>query len=300
MGLAAAFRHYLPEVADVVQTGAVRVAATDEKTDFYTIPLTQGSLRPGTVYADPYGHVLILVKRVPEANGGPGVFLAVDAEPDGTVTRKRFWQGNFLFAHEPSLGTSGFKHFRPIAREKNGALRRLTNAEIAKDPQYGDFSLEESQMSARDFYDRMDDVMSPEPVDPARAMENAIANLDEQVKTRVTSIENGRKYLEKARGEIAMPSGPSIFETTGAWEDYSTPARDFRLLIAIDVVRGFPDHVARRAEHYAMPAGKSAAEVKSELESPTRLGACDTQVFIHPQRRLAMDTFAQRRDRSRG
>jgi hypothetical protein len=267
LGLAAAFRHYLPDVADVVQTGAVRVAATDEKTDFYTIPLTQSAVRPGTVYADPYGHVLILVKRVPEANGAPGVFLAVDAEPDGTVTRKRFWQGNFLFVHEPKLGTAGFKHFRPIEREKNGTLRRLTNAEIAKDPQYGDLSLDEAQMSARDFYDHMDDVMSPEPVDPARAMANAIANLDEQVKTRVTSVENGRKYLEKARGEIAMPSGPSIFETTGAWEDYSTPARDFRLLIAIDVVRGFADHVARRAEHYAMPAGKSAAEVKSDLES---------------------------------
>lgn len=267
LGLAAAFRHYLPDVADVVQTGAVRVSATDEKTDFYTIPLTQSALRPGTVYADPYGHVLMLVKRVPEASGAPGVFLAVDAEPDGTVTRKRFWQGNFLFVHEPKLGTAGFKHFRPIVRGKNGALRRLTSAEIAKDPQYGDFSLEEAQMSAQDFYDRMDDVMSPQPVDPTRAMANAIANLDEQVKTRVTSIENGRKYLEKARGEIAMPSGPSIFETTGAWEDYSTPARDFRLLIAIDVVRGFPDHVARRARHYAMPAGKSAADVKTDLES---------------------------------
>ena len=267
MGLAAAFRHYLPDVADVVQTGAVRVSATDEKTDFYTIPLAQSTLRPGTVYADPYGHVLMLVKRVPEANGAPGVFLAVDAEPDGTVTRKRFWQGNFLFAHEPKLGTSGFKHFRPIERGKNGALRRLTNAEIAKDPQYGDFSLDESQMTPGDFYDRMDDVMSPEPVDPERAMENAIANLDEQVKTRVISVENGRKYLEKARGEIGMPSGPSIFETTGAWEDYSTPARDFRLLIAIDVVRGFPDHVARRAERYAMPAGRSPADVKAELQA---------------------------------
>ena len=64
-----------------------------------------------------------------------------------------------------------------------------------------------------------------------------------------------------------MPSGPSIFETTGAWEDYSTPARDFRLLIAIDVVRGFPEHVARRADRYAMPAGKSAADVKAELDS---------------------------------
>jgi hypothetical protein len=121
-------------------------------------------------------------------------------------------------------------------------------------------------MSAEDFYDRMDDVMSPEPLDPVKAMTDAIASLDEQVKTRVTSIENGRKYQEKQPGEVAMPNGPSIFETTGAWEDYSTPARDFRLLIAIDVVRGFPDRVLRRAARYAMPAGKSAADVKSELQ----------------------------------
>ena len=265
LALASAFARYLPDVADVVQTGAVRVSATDDKTDFYTIPLTQATLRPGTVYADPYGHVLMLVQRVPEANGAPGVFLAVDAEPDGTVTRKRFWRGNFLFVHDPALGSPGFKRFRPIVREKNGALRRLTNAEIAKDPQYGDFSLEQSQFSVQDFYDRMDDVMSPEPLDPARAMEDAITDLEEQVKTRVTSVENGRKYQNSAPGEIDMPSGPSIFETTGAWEDYSTPARDFRLLIAIDVVRGFPDHVARRGERYAIPNGKSVADVKAEL-----------------------------------
>ena len=111
----------------------------------------------------------------------PGVFLAVDAEPDGTVTRKRFWRGNFLFVHEPSLGTPGFKRFRPIVRDKNGALRRLTNAEIAKNPAYGDFSLEQAKLSAEDFYDRMDDVISPEPLDPARAMADAITSLAEQV-----------------------------------------------------------------------------------------------------------------------
>jgi hypothetical protein len=265
LGLASSFARYLPDVADVVQTGAVRVSATDDKTDFYTIPLTQATLRPGTVYADPYGHVLMLVQRVPEANGAPGVFLAVDAEPDGTVTRKRFWRGNFLFVHDPALGSPGFKRFRPIVREKSGALRRLTNAEIAKDPQYGDFSLEQSQLSVQDFYDRMDDVMSPEPLDPARAMEDAVTDLEEQVKTRVTSVENGRTYQNNVPSEIDMPSGPSIFETTGAWEDYSTPARDFRLLIAIDVVRGFPDHVARRGERYAIPNGKSVADVKAEL-----------------------------------
>ncbi len=261
------FGEYLRDVGDVVHTGAVRVAGSDDNTDFYTVALTPRSLRPGTVYADPYGHVLMLVHLVTEQNGMPGVFLAVDAEPDGSITRKRFWRGNFLFVHDPALGSPGFKHFRPVVRDsKGGPLRRLTNAEIAKNPDYGDFSPEQSQMNAEDFYDRMDDVMSPEPLDPVKAMTDAIASLNEQVKTRVTSVENGRKYQEKQAGEVAMPNGPSIFETTGAWEDFSTPARDFRLLVAIDVVRGFPDRVVRRAARYAMPNGKSVEDVKSELQ----------------------------------
>jgi hypothetical protein len=259
------FSEYLKDVGDVVHTGAVRVSAGDDNTDFYTVALTQESLRPGTIYADPYGHVLMLVHRVPEVDGKPGVFLAVDAEPDGSITRKRFWRGNFLFVHDPALGSPGFKHFRPIVRQ-NGSLRRLTNAEIASNAQYGDFSPDQAKINAEEFYDRMDDVMSPEPVDPVKAMTDAIASLHEQVKTRVTSVENGRKYQEKQPAEIGMPNGASIFETSGPWEDYSTPARDFRLLIAIDVVRGYPDRVVRRAAHYAMPNGKSVEQVKSELQ----------------------------------
>ena len=121
-------------------------------------------------------------------------------------------------------------------------------------------------MSQEDFYDRMDDVMSPDPLDPVKAMTDAIASLHEQVKVRVTSVENGRKYLEKTPGVASMPDGPSIFETTGAWEDFSTPARDFRLLIAIDVVRNFPERFARRADHFAIPAGKNVDEMKKELQ----------------------------------
>jgi hypothetical protein len=267
LGLPASFGAYLRAVADVVQSGAVRTSATDDNTDFYTVPLTQETLRPGTVYADPYGHVLMLVQRVPESGGAPGVFLAVDAEPDGTVTRKRFWRGNFLFVHEPALGSPGFKRFRPIVREGNGALRRLTNAEIAKNPQYGDFSLEQSKLDTEGFYDRMDEVMSPEPLDPLRAMKDAITSLEEQVHTRVIAVENGRKYQNSGHGEAEMPNGAAIFETTGAWEDFSTPARDFRLLIAVDVVRGFPDRVARRPERYAMGNGQNATEVKAQLQS---------------------------------
>jgi hypothetical protein len=113
----------------------------------------------------------------------------------------------------------------------------------------------------------MDDVMSPAPLDPLRAMKEAITSLEEQVKARVTSVENGRKFQNSGHGDASMPDGASIFETTGAWEDFATPARDLRLLIAIDVVRGFPDRVARRTERYAMPKGRSAADVKAELQS---------------------------------
>src|SRR5215831_12947282 len=267
LGLAAGFGEYLRSaVADGVHSGTGRTALNDDNTDYYPVPLKQETLRPGTVYVDPYGHVLVLAKRVAQSDDAAGLFLAVDAQPDGTVARKRFWRGNFLFAQDPALGGPGFKRFRPIVRDKNGALRRLTNAEIASNTEYGDFSLEQGKLGLEEFYDRMDDVMSPDPLDPLRALKEAITSLEEQVKVRVTSVENGRKFQASGRGNAEMPDGAAIFETTGAWEDFATPARDLRLLIAIDVVRTFPDRVARRPERYAMPKDKSVAEVKAELQ----------------------------------
>lgn len=267
LGLTAAFGQYLNSiVANSVHSGSGRTAFNDDKTDYYPVPLSEATLRPGTVYADPYGHLLVLVKRVAQSNDSAGVLLAVDGQPDGTVARKRFWRGNFLFAQDPALGGPGFKRFRPVVAVKKSGLRRLSNDEIAAAAGYGDFSLEQSKLSVEAFYDKMDDVMSPAPLDPARAMTEAITALEEQAKARVTSVENGRKYQAGGGAEAAMPNGAAIFETTGAWEDFATPSRDLRLLIAIDVVRGFPERVARRPERYAMPAGKSPADVKSELD----------------------------------
>ena len=267
-GLVPGFGYYLrTTIANGVHSGNGRTAADDHATDYYPVPLSHEALRPGTIYADPYGHVLVLVKRVPQSGDGAGVFLAVDGQPDGTVARKRFWRGNFLFAQDPALGDPGFKRFRPIVRERNGGLRRLSNDEIAKDADYGDYSLDQWKLSVEDFYDRMDDVMSPDPLDPVRAMKEVVTSLEEQVNTRVVSVENGRKYQVGGGGEVDMPDGASIFETTGTWEDFATPSRDLRLLIAIDVVRGLPDRVVRRPERYAMPKDKSVAEVKAELET---------------------------------
>ena len=267
-GLLPGFGFYIgTTVANGVHSGNGRTAAADDNSDYYPVPLSAESLRPGTVYADPYGHLLVIVKRVAQTADAAGVMLAVDGQPDGTVARKRFWRGNFLFADNPALGGPGFKRFRPVVAAKGGGLRRLANAEIEDNPQYGDFTLDQSRLGVEDFYDRMDDVLSPKPLDPLRAMKEAIIALEEQVKTRVNSVENGRKYQVEGGAEAAMPDGAAIFETTGAWEDFATPSRDLRLLIAIDVVLGFPERVARRPERYAMPQDKSAADVKTELEA---------------------------------
>ena len=45
-------------------------------------------------------HVLVVAKKLPQTETRGGVLLAVDGQPDGTVARKRFWRGNFLFATE--------------------------------------------------------------------------------------------------------------------------------------------------------------------------------------------------------
>ncbi|MBV9557471.1 MAG: hypothetical protein JO254_10355, partial [Pseudolabrys sp.] len=145
-GLVASFARFLPDLANGVHSGSGRTAANDNNTDYYPVPLSQQTLRPGVVYHDPYGHVLMIVRRVAENNGDAGIILAVDGQPDGTVARKRFWRGNFLFAQNPGLGSPGFKRFRPIVRDQSGALRRLTNDETAKNPQYADFSLDQSKL----------------------------------------------------------------------------------------------------------------------------------------------------------
>ena len=300
-GLAASFGHYLRlTIADGVHSGSGRTRASDDNTDYYPVPLTEETLRPGTVYADPYGHLLVLVRRVPQSGDAAGVFLAVDGQPDGTVARKRFWRGNFLFAQDPALGSPGFKRFRPIVRDRNGALRRLTNDEIAKNPQYGDYSLDQSRLGIEDFYDRMDDVMSPAPLDPLRAMKEAITSLEEQVKARVTSVENGRKFQNSGRGDA---------EHAGRRGDLRDDRR----------VGGFLDAVARSAAVDRDRCGarvsgsrRAAARAIRDAEGQerrgregrigerARVGAFGAQVFVSAQRRLPVDARAQGRGRPRG
>lgn len=262
---ARAFGNFLRvTVADAVHSGNGRVPATSDEGDYYPVALTAASLRPGTIFADPYGHVLIVVKRLPQTQDRGGILLAVDGQPDGTVARRRFWRGNFLFVIDPALGSAGFKRFRPISL--SGRPHPLKNEEIVQHSEYGDFGLDQYQGTADDFYDKVEDVLSPSPLDPERALLETIDALEEQVKGRVRSVQNGVEHYQKEKSRIDMPDGAEIFETTGPWEDFSTPSRDLRLLIAIDIVTRFPERVAKRPARFAMPSGVKPENMRATLE----------------------------------
>lgn len=258
---AGTFRDVSRRLMDKVHSGSGRTALRDEATDFYPVPLDRAALWPGTLYADPYGHTLILVKWIPQTAGSGGLLLAVDAQPDNSVSRKRFWEGTFLFAETPSAGP-GFKTHRPLV-PRGAGTRLLPNEALDGRDGTPPFSTEQASLSPADFYARMERLINPRGLDPEAAYDATLAALMEQIETRVTSVDNGETYMRAHPGtRVPMPSGPAIFETTGPWEDFATPSRDMRLLIALKVLEGLPERIRRYPELYVLrgenPAGAAA------------------------------------------
>ena len=261
-----AMKRFLRLLANKVHSGSARTALADENTDTYPVPLTRDALRPGTVFADPYGHVLMLVKWVEQRADAGGMLLAVDGQPDGSVGRKRFWEGTFLYANDVVGAGPGFKAFRPLVRGADGQLAPLGNAALRADRRFAPFSTEQQGLDRDAFYARMSKLVNPRGLDASTAYRETLDALVEQLQTRVGSVANGERYVRDSRyPEIAMPEGAKIFETIGPWEDYATPSRDMRLLIAIHVLETLPVRIVERPELFNLGARKPAA-ARAEVE----------------------------------
>lgn len=257
------FYRFLRQLKSAVHASSARTALDDKTTDFYPVPLTAAALVPGTVFADPYGHTLMLVRRIPQTDDQPGILLAADAQPDGTVAVKRFWQGNFLFETNDVVGGPGFKAFRPVAR-RGKELQVRSNRRLKQPGFHAPFSLQQHNMDRRAFYDAMEVVVNPDPLEPTAAFRLVYGALLEQVKNRVQSVQIF--YDLKHKGAVNMPGGRRIFQTSGPWESYSTPSRDMRLLIAMDVINDFANRVRRMPESFRIPKGQTPQQVADEIE----------------------------------
>jgi hypothetical protein len=262
-----AFRKLLRQLSNKVHSGSGRTALTDSDTDHYPVELTRTALRPGTIYADPYGHVLMIVKWQDQTPTAGGRLLAVDGQPDNSVGRKRFWEGTFLFTSELKSAGPGFKAFRPLVAPAAGERPvPLSNEALAHDPRFAPYSAAQAQMAPDVFYAKVGALINPRGLEAAASYEETLSALVEQLETRVGSVDNGEKYArEHPNAVIPMPEGPKIFETVGPWEDYATPSRDMRLIIAMNVLTSLPERVLRHPELFAL-GGRKPAEVRVELD----------------------------------
>jgi hypothetical protein len=266
-----AFEHLMrKEVARTVHSSTMRTLPADEVSDVYPVALTRNSLRPGTVYSDPQGHIMVVTQWVEQEGDRAGVLFAADAQPDFTVGRRRFWRGSFMFPADGVVSGAGFKRFRPLVR-RGGRFVTASNKFILEHPDYGDLSLAQWENGRESFYDQMDALISPEPLSANAAQDALIDALDQQLRRRIASVENGEGWKRDHPGrEIAMPKGGKIFLTVGPWEDFSTPARDLRLLIAMDTVLGFGARVERLPGRYRLADETPPAAARAGLEA--RLG----------------------------
>lgn len=259
------FSTFLRRKVSYVHSGSARTGADDNESDLYPLRLSRKTLRPGSVYVDPYGHLLVISKWFRQNSKRGGMLFAVDGHPDLSVGRKRFWKGAFLFTTKIPGG--GFKAFRPLEYQ-NERVRALKNEELNQLSGYkGFYSDKQYTMTPDQFYFRMDKVLNPRPQVAQIAYKARLEALYELILERVDSVAAGEKYMKSTQYHVIdMPDGPKIFETRGAWENFSTPARDMRLLIAIEDVRRFPDHVLSHPKRYRF-SGKSKDELRSELKT---------------------------------
>ncbi|HLK90436.1 MAG TPA: hypothetical protein VKZ18_11110, partial [Polyangia bacterium] len=293
-------RSFLRQMSNHVQSGSARTALDDDATDYYPVALDRKALRPGTIYADPYGHVMMVVKWVAQTPARGGLLLAVDGQPDTSIGRKRFWEGTFLFANDVKSAGPGFKAFRPVVRGDDGKLAALPNKAIggAGDPAHAPFSDEQGKLSADAFYARMGKLINPQGLDAEAAYRETLDALAEQLTVRVGSVDNGEKFQKEKPTVIPMPEGAKIFEATGPWEDYATPSRDMRLLIAMNVLLGIPEKIVKHPDLFKL-AGRKPEAVRQEISKlhgsliPTR-GITYTRSDGSSQKLTVADLLARR------
>ena len=297
----AAIRSFLRLMGNHVQSGSARTALDDDATDYYPVALEKKALRPGTIYADPYGHVMMVVKWVAQTPARGGLLLAVDGQPDTSIGRKRFWEGTFLFANDVKSAGPGFKAFRPVARGADGKLASVPNRAIggAGDPAHAPFSDEQAKLTQDAFYARIGKLIDPQGLEAEAAYRETLDALAEQLTVRVGSVDNGEKFQkEKGPVVIPMPDGAKIFEATGPWEDYATPSRDMRLLIAMNVLLGIPDRIVKHPDLFKL-GGRKPEAVRAEIAKlhasliPTR-GITYTRSDGSAQKLTVADLLARR------
>ena len=209
------------------------------------------------------------------------MLYAIDGQPDGSITRKRFWAGNFLWNPDPSLGGSGFKRFVPPVRgeaseasgaAESGASERPPLVRPGRNSSAASAGIETWTPASARCRPRPSSIAwiassRRRPSTPSGRSRRWWTRCTRAASVRVTSVSNGVSH-ERAHPDdtVEMPWGHDVFETVGPWENFSTPARDLRLLVAMDVVDGFVARVLRDPARFGVGEELDADALKTTLQ----------------------------------
>ncbi len=237
-------RSILRHLSEAVHSGMYRIEPEQQEGDFYPISISRGSVRPGTTYYDPNGHVLV----VTEVRDDGTIFL-IDGHPDGSLTWKRFGEA---FELGPKILWGGFKNWRwqtwdgaHLARVPNTALRDFDGAqqwnhqlwvegiprtEWLRPPE----DMPRNSIAPGMFHLWVRRTLSNPNVarDPVRDFREQISSLCRDVLDRVDAV---NVALGVRIHQQSHPAGLpfNIYGTNGDWELYSTPSRDARLKASV-------------------------------------------------------------------
>ena len=223
-----------------VSSGHFRMHAELEGTDTYPIDVTADSIRPGIIYYDPRGHVLI-VYRVDRETGD--IFM-LDGHPDGTMTRKRLVT---TFPRGSAKYGGGFRAWRPyhveVLDQETGAFKMVRS--LNKDSQHYSASAQYRRSFTVDGIElgyhewvramvRKDGVYTRPLAEFGRRMDGICTDLRARQVAVDRAVDAG---LHRKDHPGKLPR--NIYRAAGEWQAHSTPGIDTKIRSQVVELRDF-------------------------------------------------------------
>lgn len=214
-------------VVNTVYTKMFRMAPETEGNDTFPVEPTRAGIRPGSVYHDPNGHLLVVYDVTPD-----GRVLAIDGHPDNSLTHQTL--GNQYALGKAGYG-GGFRDWRPYTlepAETAGGEPRVNWTRNADLKTFDGISQYKGSFDVRGekvgLWAYLRSVLTQPGIrmDPLAEFDRAVGDVCQAAKDRMLAV---NAALDLRLHLLPHPGLPdNLYNTDGDWEAYSTPGRDIR------------------------------------------------------------------------
>jgi hypothetical protein len=212
-------------ISGSVHSGHYRMAGAVEDSDTYPVDVTSATVKPGTIFYDPNGHVLLVYKVDPS-----GAVHLMDGHPDNSLTFGIFSE---RFAVGGASQGGGFRRFRPLEFDGQ-TVRRVGNSRLATAS--AGFSAGAQYGRAAGYYPWVRERLSNgAPIQPVLEFGQLVDQLCIDLKERQTAVSRASSVANGPLGPVPA----NIYGASGEWEELSTPSRDARFKASFRGLRRF-------------------------------------------------------------